>query len=767
MSGHQCHHDREKAQTQPSSQNPEPHRPQSGYTCPMHPEILQDSPGDCPKCGMALEWAGPPSSSREYTCPMHPEVRRPKPGACPICGMDLEPVDASSEEDGDREIREMTRRFWGSLILTVPVFVLAMSEMIPGKPLEELVSPRLSGWIQMLLATPVVFWGGWTFFKRGWASILNRHLNMFTLIATGVSVAYGFSLVALWFPDWFPESMRGHGGQMSLYFEASAVITVLVLLGQVLELGARKKTNQAVKALLELAPQTAHRIDKDGQETEVPLAEVQNGDRLKVRPGEKIPVDGDVTEGESSVDESMITGESIPRPKAKGDSLIGGTINQTGRLIMVAQKVGSETLLSQIIQMVSQAQRSRAPIQRLADQVSGIFVPTVIGVAILTFVLWTLLGPEPAMVHGLVNGVAVLIIACPCALGLATPISIMVSTGRGAKAGVLMKNAEAIETFEKVDTLVLDKTGTLTEGQPKLETVAPHGDFSGEALLQLAASLETGSEHPLAKALIEAAKAKDLGLEEPSSFESQTGKGIAGTVAGKKVLVGTSQFLEANGIEPGGLLEKVEALRQDGQTVLLVGVDGEPAGLLGVADPVKETTPEALKTLHEEGLRLVILTGDHQTTAEAVAKKLGIDEIHAGLLPEQKAEFIKKLQKEGRIVAMAGDGINDAPGLAQAQVGIAMGQGTDVAMESASVTLVEGDLRGIVRLRKLSHATMKNIRQNLFFAFAYNSLGVPLAAGLLYPIWGLLLNPMFAAAAMSLSSVSVIFNALRLKKVSL
>lgn len=733
------------------------------YACPMHPEVWADTPGACPKCGMALEPVV--MAATEWVCPMHPEIVRKMPGTCPICGMALEPRQASESGDENPELRDMTRRFRVSLALTVPVLFLAMGGLIPGFALETLVPHRAGGWIELALASPVVLWGGWPFFLRGWRSLLTRHLNMFTLIALGVATAYFYSVVAVVAPDIFPDSFRDAGGRVGIYFEAAAVIVTLVLLGQVLELRARSRTNAAIQALLGLAPKTARRINSDGSEGDVPLEQVQPGDRLRVRPGEKVPVDGVVIEGASSLDESMITGEPIPVEKGPGARLIGATVNGTGSLIMEARHVGSETLLAQIVRMVAEASRSRAPIQKLADVAAAYFVPVVILVALLTFVVWALAGPEPALSYGLINAVAVLIIACPCALGLATPMSIMVATGKGATLGVLFKNAEAIETLRQVDTLVVDKTGTLTEGHPRLHTVLAVAPFTESEVLQLAASLERGSEHPLAAAIVQGAESRGLSLEAASEFASVTGKGVTGLVAGRKVGLGNRALLESLGIDSAPLLADAETLRTEGVTAMFIGVDGAPAGLISVADPVKATTQEAIAALHEEGIRIVMLTGDSETTARAVASRLGIDEVMAEVLPDQKAATVKRLQEAGRFVAMAGDGINDAPALAQAQVGIAMGTGTDVAMESAGVTLVQGDLRGIVRARRLSRATLRNIRQNLFFAFAYNALGVPIAAGVLYPVFGILLSPMIAAAAMSFSSVSVVGNALRLRRV--
>jgi P-type Cu+ transporter len=739
------------------------------YTCPMHPDVRQSRPGACPKCDMALEPANlaAPATRTEYTCPMHPEIVRQEPGSCPICGMALEPRTVTVEEEANAELVDMTRRFWISLGLTLPLLILAMAEMIMGAPVPRALSGRPLSWLQLALATPVVLWGGWPFFQRGWASLVNRHLNMFTLIALGVSTAYGYSVVATLVPDMFPHAFRGHSGGAAVYFEAAAAITTLVLLGQVLELRARSQTSSAIKALLGLAPKTARRLRDDGTEVDVPLERVQPGDRLRIRPGEKVPVDGTVLEGASALDESMVTGEPVPVEKTSGSRVTGGTVNGTGSLVMRAERVGSDTLLAQIVRMVSEAQRTRAPIQRLADTVSSYFVPAVVLVAVLTFVIWALFGPEPRLVYGLVNAVAVLIIACPCALGLATPMSIMVGTGRGATAGVLMKNAEALEMLQRVDTLVVDKTGTLTEGKPRLASVVVQPNQDEAALLRLAASLERGSEHPLAAAIVAGAQARGITLSEVQGFQSITGKGVTGSVEGQAVALGNRTLLEERYIEANGLPERAEALRRDGQTVMFVAVNGRAAGLVSVADPIKASTPEVIQLLHQEGIRLVMLTGDSRTTAEAVARALGIDEVEAEVLPERKGEVVKRLQAEGRVVAMAGDGINDAPALAQAEVGIAMGTGADVAIESAGITLVKGDLRGIVRARRLSQGTMRNIRQNLFFAFIYNALGVPVAAGVLYPVFGLLLSPIIASAAMTFSSVSVIANALRLRRLTL
>ena len=739
-----------------------------GYTCPMDPEVHQDTPGACPKCGMALEPvdALPKPDVTEYFCPMHLQIVRSEPGNCPICGMMLEPRTVAAKEENP-ELDNMTRRFWISTALAVPVFVMAMAADMWMGFVPQMISFTHLQWVEFLLATPVVLWGGWPFFQRGWASVVNRHLNMFTLISLGVGVAWTYSVIGTFLPDIFPATLRRADGTLPIYFEAAAAITALVLLGQVLELRARSRTNTAIKLLLGLAPKTARIVRGDGKEEDIPLEQVQVGDVLRVRPGEKIPVDGQVVEGSSSVDESMVTGEPIPTEKQQGEKLIGATINGTGGLLMRAEKVGANTLLAQIIHMVSEAQRSRAPIQRLADTVSGYFVPIVVFVALLAFAIWMLWGPEPRFAHAIVAAVSVLIIACPCALGLATPISIMVGTGRGATAGVLIKNAEALEIMEKVDTLVTDKTGTLTEGKPKLTSIVALPGFQDNDILQLSASLERASEHPLADAIVKGAAARGLSLSEVKDFQSVSGKGITGLVAGRKVAIGNQKYFVELKIQVGDLLDRVHALRAEGQTVMFMAVDGRPAGLIGVADPIKESTLEAVRALQAAGLELVMITGDSRATAEVVANKLGIKRVVAEVLPEQKVEIVKQLQAEGRIVAMAGDGINDAPALAQAQVGIAMGTGTDVAMQSAGVTLIKGDLNGIVRARHLSQATMRNIRQNLFFAFVYNVLGVPVASGVLYPFFGLLLSPIIAAAAMSFSSVSVITNALRLSRVKL
>lgn len=704
-----------------------------------------------------------PNSQQQWTCPMHPEVVQDHPGSCPKCGMALEPMGVPPEEEDQTEYKDMKRRFIFAVLFTLPLAFISMGDLLPGKPVSNFFSHELTRWAELLLATPVVLWSAWPFFVRGWQSIVNKSLNMFSLISLGVGVAYLYSLIATLFPDVFPDSFRSMG-KVAVYYEAAAVIVTLILLGQVLELKARSQTNAAIKSLLGLAPKTARRINKDDSEEDVPLDEVQIGDRLRVRPGEKIPVDGVVIEGSSSVDESMITGEPIPVSKKAEDKVIGATVNGTGSLIVEAKKVGAETLLSQIIHMVAEAQRSRAPIQKLADVVASYFVPTVVGIAVISFGVWAFFGPEPRFSYAMINAVAVLIIACPCALGLATPLSIMVSTGKGAGLGVLFKNAEAIETLKQIDTLVVDKTGTLTLGKPKLATVQSTSALSDTELLKYAASLEASSEHPLAQAIVEGAKEKNLALAKASNFESITGKGVQGNVEEHLITLGNAKMMQDLNFDPTALEKDINSLRAEGQTVMLVSVDKQIAGFVGVADPIKDSTPQAIKDLHKDGINIVMMTGDNKKTAEAVAKKLGIDEVIAGVLPAEKASKVKELQAKGHKVAMAGDGINDAPALAQAEVGIAMGTGTDVAMESAGVTLVKGDLRGILRARQLSRATMRNIKQNLFFAFAYNSLGVPIAAGILYPWFGILLSPMIAAAAMSLSSVSVIGNALRLKK---
>jgi Cu+-exporting ATPase len=743
-----------------------PDAQRSEHTCPMHPEVRQLGPGACPKCGMALEPAflQLPAAHVEYTCPMHPEIVRDQPGACPICGMALEPREVTAEEVNP-ELIDMQRRFWLSTVLTVPLLILMALDMLPGAPW---LSTLPTGWIQFALATPVVVWCGWPLLQRGWASVVSWNLNMFTLIALGTGASYLFSVIALLLPSLIPAAFRAHTGEAPLYFEPAAVITTLVLLGQVLELRARSRTSSTLRALLGLAPKTARIVDDSEEERDIPVEQIQIGNILRVRPGEKVAVDGVVTEGASSVDESMVTGESIPVEKATGSHVTGGTVNQTGSFLMKAERVGSDTLLSQIVRLVSEAQRTRAPIQRLADVVASWFVPAVVLTAILTFVVWAIWGPEPRLGHAFVNAVAVLIIACPCALGLATPMSVMVGTGRGATAGVLVRNAEALELLEKVNTLVVDKTGTLTEGKPKLTTIVPSAAVTDpQELLRLVGSLEQASEHPLAHAILKGAQEKEIVLPRATHFESITGKGIRGVVDGRNVLLGNHALLEQFNVSAKELSDRAEALRADGQTVMFVAVDGKPAGLVGVADPIKSTTPEAIALLHRENVRITMLTGDSQTTALAVATRLGIDDVEAEVLPEQKLDTVKKLQAMGQIVAMAGDGVNDAPALAQAQIGIAMGTGTDVAMESSGVTLVQGDLRGVARALRLSRATMRNIRQNLFFAFIYNVLGVPIAAGILYPSFGILLSPMIASVAMAFSSVSVIANALRLRKAEL
>ena len=737
--------------------------PQSEYTCPMHPEIKQAGPGSCPKCGMALEQVTvtAPSKRSEYTCPMHPQIVRDTPGSCPICGMALEPREVAAEETNP-ELINMTRRFWISVALAVPMLALMVSGFLPSMPMQHMFSARVWAWIEFALATPVVLWCGLPFFVRGWQSLVHRSLNMFTLVALGTGTAYIYSVFATVIPQIFPASLRGAGGQIDVYFEPAAVIVALVLLGQVLELRARSQTSGAIRALLGLAPKTAMRLDDEGDEADVPLEQVQVGDRLRVRPGEKVPVDGTVLEGHSSVDESMISGEPIPVEKDKDAKVTAGTVNGTGGFVMRAERIGADTLLAQIVKMVSEAQRSRAPIQRLADRVSSYFVPAVIVSAVITFIVWYFVGPQPRFAHALVNAVAVLIVACPCALGLATPMAIMVGTGRGARAGILIRNAEALEIFGKVDTLIIDKTGTLTEGKPSLSAVIPQPGISENDLLQLVASLERSSEHPLAAAIVKGAVAKKLSLSDVAGFNSTTGKGVKGTVSGKQVAVGNAELFHDLSVDPSPLLDRAEDLRKEGQTVMLIAVDGKAAGIVGVADPIKDSTPDAIRELKAAGLTVIMVTGDNATTAKAVAEKLGI-EFEADVLPQKKAEVVKERQQKGSVVAMAGDGVNDAPALAQADIGIAMGTGTDVAMEAGGITLLKGDLRGILRARHLSKSTMRNIRENLFFAFVYNVVGVPLAAGVLFPAFGLLLNPMIAAAAMSFSSVSVIANALRLR----
>ena len=756
-----------QVQVAPTSTAPHTNSAQDMYVCPMCAEVRESKPGPCPSCGMALEPERPKALTKtEYTCPMHPQIVRSEPGNCPICGMALEPRTVTAVEEENPELRDMTRRFWWSMTLTAPLLAIAMADMLRGMPMQPALPKGWLAWIELLLATPVVLWGGLPFFQRGWTSLLNRSTNMFTLIAIGTGVAYVYSLVATLVPSIFPASFREMSGRPAVYFEAAAAIVTLVLLGQVLELRARSQTGAAIRALLNLAPKTA-RVLRNAKEEDISLDQVKVGDRLRVRPGEKIPVDGIVLEGHSSVDESMITGESVPVEKAEGGRVIGATVNSSGSFIMQAEHVGSETMLAQIVKLVGQAQRSRAPIQRLADKVAGWFVPAVIAVAVVTFIAWALFGPEPRFAHAIVNAVAVLIIACPCALGLATPMAVMVGTGRGAHAGVLIKNAEALETLEKVDTLVVDKTGTLTEGKPRVVSIKTREAFSEDDLLRALASLEQGSEHPLASAILVAARERSLSMATASDFHSYAGRGITGNVEGKLVVAGNEALFADHSVLLDRLWDEAEECRARGQTVIFVAIDQHAAGLVGIADPVKPSTGAALDELGKEGIGIAMLTGDSWATASAVAREIGIPEFEAEVLPEKKSEAVARLQKQGRIVAMAGDGINDAPALAQANVGIAMGTGTDVAIESGSITLVKGDLAGIVRARKLSRATMKNIRQNLFFAFIYNSIGVPIAAGILYPFFGLLLSPIFAAAAMSLSSVSVIANSLRLRKVKL
>ncbi|MBA3651566.1 MAG: cadmium-translocating P-type ATPase [Chthoniobacterales bacterium] len=740
------------------------HKPASKYFCPMCEGVESDQPGSCPKCGMALERNPTFRAPVIYTCPMHSQIEQDHPGDCPICGMALEPKIAVAGGEDNTELRDMTRRFWIGAALSLPVFLLAMSHLFPSTP--EWVQGDISRWVQFLLATPVVLWAGWPFFKRGWQSIVNRSLNMFTLIAIGVGAAYFYSAIVMLFPQLFPPSFAAHG-KIGVYFESAAIIIVLVLFGQVLELRARSRTGSAIRALLDLAPNEA-RVVRDGEEKDVPLDQVVTGDQLRVRPGEKVPVDGRVVDGRTSIDESMITGEPMPVEKNSGDKVTGGTVNQTGSILIEAERVGSETVLSQIVEMVAQAQRSRAPIQGLADKVAGWFVPTVITVAIITFILWSILGPEPRFAYAIVNAVAVLIIACPCALGLATPMSVMVGVGRGAQAGVLIKKAEAIELMEKVQTLIVDKTGTLTQGRPAVTEILPNEGISDEELLTLAAAVESNSEHPLAAAIVAGAKVRGLSAEKVSNFESTTGGGVCGKVNGRRVLVGKPKFLREKNVSNVDELEKNAARLQDeGSGIVFVAVDERAAGLIAVADPIKESTPGAIEQLHQLGLKIIMLTGDNERTARRVAAQLGIDEVEAGVEPQHKNDRVRRLRESGRVVAMAGDGINDAPALAAADVGIAMGTGADVAMESAGITLLRGDLRGIEKAIRLSRAMMSNIRQNLFFAFIYNSLGVPIAAGILYPWFGILLSPIIAGAAMSLSSVSVIANALRLRKVDL
>ena len=737
------------------------------YFCPMDPEVRQDHPGSCPKCGMALEpdLSTLPSTRLEYTCPMHPEIVRDAPGSCPICGMALEPRTVSIEDVPNPELVDMTRRMWIGATLGVPVFFLAMGDMVLGMGLGGRVDMSLTNWIGLVFATPVVLWAGWPLLERGWASIVNRHTNMFTLIALGVGAAFVFSIAGTILPQVFPEGFKVHG-VVETYFDTAVVITVLVLLGQVLELRARGRTSAAIRQLLGLAPKTA-RVVRGSEEVDVPVASLKIGDLVRVRPGEKVPVDGVVVDGHSSVDESMVTGEPIPTEKESGSKVTGATINGTGALTIRAERVGSDTLLAQIVRMVSEAQRTRAPIQRLADLIASYFVPGVVVVAVVAFVVWSIWGPDPRLAHGLLSAVAVLIIACPCALGLATPMAIMVGTGRGANAGVLIKNAEALERLEKIDTLVVDKTGTLTEGKPRLAHVHASAPFTEEDVLRTAAALEVASEHPLAAAIVAGARGRKIAVPAASGFESLTGRGVAGAVEQRQVLLGNAALMQERGVNVGALTADADARRSAGQTVMFVAIDGQAAGTIGAADPVKASTKEAIEALHHEGVRIVMLTGDNERTARAVASTLGIDEVIAGVLPDQKRAVIQRLQKDGRVVAMAGDGINDAPALAEATVGIAMGTGTDVAIESAGVTLVKGDLRAIVRARRLSRATMRNIRQNLFLAFVYNAIGVPVAAGVLYPVTGLLISPIWASAAMTFSSVSVIGNALRLRRAQL
>jgi P-type Cu+ transporter len=737
------------------------------YICPMDPEVSRMGPGSCPKCGMALEPAtlAAPVTRTEYTCPMHPEIVRSSPGSCPICGMALEPREVEAEEENP-ELVDMTRRFWISCALAAPMLVLMVSGLLPSMPLQHAFSAAVWAWVEFALATPVVLWCGWPFFVRGWQSVVYRSLNMFSLIALGTGTAYVYSIVATAAPGIFPASFRDMSGQIPVYFEPAAVIVALVLLGQVMELRARSQTGSAIRALLGLAPKTARRVDAQGGEADVPLDQVTVGNRLRVRPGEKVPVDGVVLDGQSFVDESMVSGEPMPVEKAAGAKVTAGTVNGTGGFLMRAERVGSDTLLAQIVKMVSAAQRTRAPIQRLADRVASYFVPAVILASIATFAVWFFMGPEPRFAHALVNAVAVLIVACPCALGLATPMAIMVGTGRGAGAGILIRNAESLERFGEVDTLVVDKTGTLTEGKPALNAVLPQPGFGADELLQLVASLERGSEHPLAAAIVRGAEVKGLALSDAQGFGSVTGKGVKGSVSGRQVGVGNVAMFVELGIDPEALMAEAEEMRRGGQTAMLIAVDGRAAGVVGVSDPIKASTADAIRELKAAGLKVIMVTGDNATTAKVVADALGI-EFEAGVLPAQKAEVVKALQQKGAIVAMAGDGVNDAPALAQADIGIAMGTGTDVAIESAGITLVKGDLRGLLRARRLSQATMRNIRQNLFFAFVYNAVGVPLAAGVLFPAFGLLLNPMIAAAAMSFSSVSVIANSLRLRSVKM
>ncbi len=738
------------------------HGGHSYYFCSGHCQGKFDADPDAYLGEAPAPTATAVTGAAEYTCPMHPEIRQVGPGSCPICGMALEPVEITADSGPNPELADMSRRFWFGLALALPVFLLEMGgHLFPA--VHDVISPKTSTWIQFVLATPVVLWAGWPFFKRGWASVRTMNLNMFTLIAMGTGVAWVFSVVATLAPGLFPDSFRSADGTVDVYFEAAAVITVLVLLGQVLELRAHEQTSGAIKALLDLTPKTARRIAADGTEDEVPLDEVQLGDRIRVRPGEKIPVDGEVQEGRSSIDESLVTGESMPVTRTSGEAVIGGTVNQTGGLVIVAQKVGRETMLARIVDMVAQAQRSRAPIQGLADRVASLFVPAVIAIAVIAFAIWSLVGPDPRFAHALIAAVTVLIIACPCALGLATPMSIMVGVGRGAGLGVLIKNAEALERMEKVDTLVVDKTGTLTEGRPSMTHLEATNGFDADHVLSVAASVERASEHPLGRAIVEAAEAAGLDIADVTDFDSPVGKGVRGKVAGQHVVIGNADFVGDAGVDTDELAARADELRGEGATAIFLGIEGRLAAVLAIADPIKASTAEAIAALHDDGIRIIMLTGDNQTSAEAIARQLGIDEVEAGVLPDRKSAVVERLRGEGRIIAMAGDGVNDAPALAAADVGIAMGTGTDVAIESAGITLLGGDLTGIVRARKLSEATMSNIRQNLVFAFAYNSAGIPIAAGLLYPVFGLLLSPIIAAAAMSLSSVSVIGNALRLR----
>jgi P-type Cu+ transporter len=746
------------------------HNQDSGEAaCHEHQHEPEKSPA--PSChhdhGAPKKPAGPVDKNATYTCPMHPEVEQKGPGTCPKCGMALEPKGIPSGDEGPNpELVDFTRRFWIGLVLTAPLLVLAMGPFV-GLPIEDWIAPRISRWVEFILATPVVLWAGWPFFVRGWQSVLNKSPNMFTLIAMGTGAAYIYSTIAAIIPGIFPDAFRAEDGSVAVYFEAAAVIIVLVLLGQMLELRARERTGGAIRALLDLAPKTARIVREDGTEADIALEDVVKGDILRIRPGDKIPVDGEVLEGTSHIDESLLTGEPVPAEKGPGDKVTGGTINGNGTFTFRATRVGADTMLSQIVTMVAEAQRSRAPIQKLADSVSGIFVPAVVASAAIAFIVWSFVGPNPPMAYGLIAAVSVLIIACPCALGLATPISIMVATGRGAQAGVLIKNAEALERFAKVDTLVVDKTGTLTEGKPKLTEVVLTGNYKEDETLAFAAALEQGSAHPLGEAIVDVAKARELKLGKVADFHSHSGKGVTGTVKGHHLALGNSKMMQDTNIDDPAFLQKADAQRAQGATVMYLAIDGKPAALLVVTDPIKQSTDEAIRALHKEGLTIIMATGDHASTAQAVADKLGIDEVRAGVMPEDKAELVKTLQANGHRVAMAGDGVNDSPALAQADVGIAMGTGADVAVESAGITLLRGDLRGIIRARKLAEATMSNIRQNLFFAFAYNALGVPIAAGVLYPVFGILLSPMIAAAAMSFSSFSVITNALRLRKARL